>query len=191
MADHFNIPNSITWLRIALIPLFVVVFFFPGHWSGPVAAAIFALAGFTDWLDGYLARKLGLTSGFGEFLDPVADKLMVSTALVLLVAVESGPYEMPLALASTIIIGREITVSALREWMAKIGEHSRVKVSFVGKSKTMFQIVAIVMLLYRNPLLEIPIYEIGLFLLIFAAGLTLWSMFRYIRGAWPVLKGEL
>lgn len=191
MADHFNIPNSITWLRIALIPLFVVVFFIPGYWSGPLAAGIFGLAGITDWLDGYLARKMGLMSGFGEFLDPVADKLMVSTALVLLVAVEDGPYRLPLALASTIIIGREITVSALREWMAKIGEHGRVKVSWVGKSKTTFQIVAIALLLYSHPLWGLPTYDIGLLLLIFAAGLTLWSMFRYVRGAWPILKGEL
>lgn len=191
MADHFNVPNSITWLRIALIPLFVVVFVFPSQWSGPLAAAIFALAGITDWLDGFLARKMGLMSPFGEFLDPVADKLMVSTALVLLVAMEAGRYPIALALAAAIIIGREITVSALREWMAKIGEHGRVKVSWVGKSKTTFQIVAIVLLLYGRPLWGLPVYELGLLLLIFAAGLTLWSMFRYIRGAWPVLKGEL
>lgn len=190
MADHFNLPTSITWLRIALIPLFVVVFIFPAPWSGPTAAGIFMLAGITDWLDGYLARKLGMMSAFGEFLDPVADKLMVSTALVLLVAAEPGPYRLALAISAAIIIGREITVSALREWMAKIGEHGRVKVSWVGKSKTTFQIVAIILLIYRQPFREIPIYEIGLFLLVFSAGLTLWSMFRYIRGAWPVLKGD-
>lgn len=191
MSDHFNVPTSITWLRIALIPLFVVVFFAPSLWAGPAAAGIFALAGITDWLDGYLARRMGLMSPFGEFLDPVADKLMVSTALVLLVAAETGPYKLPLALSAAIIIGREITVSALREWMAKIGEHGRVKVSWVGKSKTTFQIVAIILLLYGLPVRGFPTYDAGMGLLVFAAGLTLWSMYRYIRGAWPVLKGEM
>lgn len=190
MSDHFNLPNSITWLRIALIPMFVVVFFTPAPWAGPVAAAIFALAGITDWLDGYLARRMQLLSPFGEFLDPVADKLMVSTALVLLVA-EAQEYQMAVALSAAIIIGREITVSALREWMAKIGEHGRVKVSWVGKSKTLVQIVAIMLMLYRIPLAGLATYDLGMLLLVFAAGLTLWSMFRYIRAAWPVLRGEI
>ncbi len=190
MTVHFNVPNSITWLRIALIPLFVVVFFLRVDWSGPVAAGIFMLAGLTDWLDGYLARRLGQMSGFGAFLDPVADKLMVTTALVLLVAADDTPYTMALALSAAIIIGREIAVSALREWMAKIGEHGLVRVNWVGKYKTTFQITALVLMIYHQPLLGMPIYDIGLFLLMFAAGLTLWSMFRYLRGAWPVLKRE-
>lgn len=189
MTVHFNIPNSITWLRIALIPLFVLVFFLKADWSDPAAAGIFMLAGFTDWLDGYLARRLGQMSGFGAFLDPVADKLMVTTALVLLVARDDSPYTMALALSAAIIIGREIAVSALREWMAKIGEHGLVKVNWIGKYKTTFQIMALVLMIYRQPLLGMPVYDIGLFLLVFAAGLTIWSMFRYLSGAWPVLRG--
>ncbi len=190
MTVHFNIPNSITWLRIALIPLFVLVFFLPVSWSGPVAAGIFLLAGITDWLDGYLARRLKQMSGFGAFLDPVADKLMVTTALVLLVATDDSPYTLALALSAAIIIGREIAVSALREWMAKIGEHGLVKVSWVGKYKTTFQIMALVLMIYRQPIAGQPVYDLGLFLLVFAAGLTIWSMFRYLRGAWPVLRRD-
>jgi CDP-diacylglycerol--glycerol-3-phosphate 3-phosphatidyltransferase len=175
-----NIPNLLTWLRIALIPLIVVVFYLPGAWSGPASAAIFALAGLTDWLDGYLARKLGQTSSFGAFLDPVADKLMVAAALVLLVDKMGGVL---LAAAAIVIIGREIAISALREWMAEIGQRGKVAVSSLGKVKTTAQMVAIFLLLYQQPLLGYDLHALGLVLLYVAAALTLWSMIQYLRAA--------
>ncbi|MFP4080118.1 MAG: CDP-diacylglycerol--glycerol-3-phosphate 3-phosphatidyltransferase [Ectothiorhodospira sp.] len=176
----FSIPNLLTWLRIALIPLIVVAFYYPHPWAGPASALIFALAGITDWLDGYLARRLGQTSHFGAFLDPVADKLMVATALVLLV---DQPGGIALVLASVVIIGREIAISALREWMAKIGQSGAVAVSWIGKFKTTAQMIAIFLLLYGQPILGLPSVGIGLALLYLAAVLTLWSMFHYLRAA--------
>lgn len=182
-----NLPNLLTLLRITLIPVLVVVFYLPGSWSPFLSAAVFGLAAITDWLDGYLARRLGLTSSFGEFLDPVADKLMVATALLLLVAAHrSAAFTIPAA----IIVGREITISALREWMSALGEMARVRVHKIGKIKTIVQMVAVTMLLYRNPLLGLPIGLIGHALLIAAAGLTIWSMFIYMRSAWPILSRE-
>jgi CDP-diacylglycerol--glycerol-3-phosphate 3-phosphatidyltransferase len=175
-----NIPTLITWLRIALIPLIVVVFYLPVSWAGPASAGIFALAGITDWLDGYLARKLGQTSRFGAFLDPVADKLMVAAALVLLVDQMGGVL---LAAAAIVIIGREIAISALREWMAEIGQRGRVAVSNLGKLKTTAQMVAIFLLLYHQPLFGVPVVGVGLILLYVAAALTLWSMIQYLMGA--------
>ncbi|MDX9766793.1 MAG: CDP-diacylglycerol--glycerol-3-phosphate 3-phosphatidyltransferase [Ectothiorhodospiraceae bacterium] len=176
-----NIPNLLTWLRIALIPLIVVTFYYlPIAWAGPVSAIIFAVAGLTDWLDGYLARRLGQTSRFGAFLDPVADKLMVAAALVMLVDVHGGLW---LTVAAIVIIGREIAISALREWMAEIGQRAKVAVSFLGKLKTTAQMVAIFMLLYHYPLLGVPMREVGLWLLYAAAVLTLWSMASYLRAA--------
>lgn len=180
-------PNLLTLFRIALIPVLVVVFFLPFHWSPPVSAAIFALAATTDWFDGYLARRLKQSSPFGAFLDPVADKLMVAVALVLLV--EANPNWW-VAIAAAIIIGREITVSALREWMAEMGARGRVAVSPVGKVKTATQMVAITMMLFRWSLGWLPIYFIGLALLFIAALLTLWSMSAYLQAAWPQMRAS-
>jgi len=188
---QFNLPNSLTWLRIWLIPLFVAVFYLPqgwvpGHLVNLVATLIFALAGITDWLDGWLARRLNQTSAFGAFLDPVADKLMVAAALIVLVDLERAGVGV-----SLIIIGREIAISALREWMAKEGQSRSVAVSFVGKVKTTAQIVAILLLLYHDPLLGWPqTVVLGTWLLNLAAVLTLWSMFHYLRMAWAALKNQ-
>jgi CDP-diacylglycerol--glycerol-3-phosphate 3-phosphatidyltransferase len=184
MAGHFNLPNTLTWIRIALIPLFVIVFYLPVPWARPASAIVFSLAGITDWLDGYYARKLGLTSAFGAFLDPVADKLMVAVALVLLVQQDT---RISVTLAAAVIIGREITISALREWMAELGRRSHVAVSRIGKFKTIAQITALIMMLYHDRLLFIPMYEAGYVFLLIAAVLTLWSMARYLMAAWPIL----
>ncbi len=180
-----NIPNSLTLLRILLIPVLIVVFYLPFKWTHAAAAAMFAVGAITDWLDGYLARRLDQTSRFGAFLDPVADKLLVAVALVLLVQTDPRAW---LAITAAIIIGREIAVSALREFMAEMGQRSKVKVAVVGKVKTVAQMFAIVLMLYRMPIGDVPVYEIGFVLLVIAAGLTLWSMFVYLRAAWPSLK---
>jgi CDP-diacylglycerol--glycerol-3-phosphate 3-phosphatidyltransferase len=184
---NWNIPNSLTLLRIILIPVIVLVFYAPNAWSHLASAAVFALAALTDWLDGYLARRLKQLSVFGAFLDPVADKLMVAVALVLLV--QENPY-MLFAIPAAIIIGREIAISALREWMSEIGARTRVAVSIIGKIKTTAQMVAILLLLYKADLGTFPTYDVGLFLLYAAAILTLWSMVVYLRAAWPMLTGN-
>jgi len=184
----WTIPNILTALRIGLIPVFVVFFYLPVGWSHLMTTAIFALAALTDWLDGYLARRLGETSAFGAFLDPVADKLMVATALVLLVDDNPTSYHgILMAIPATIIIGREITISALREWMAELGATGKVAVQFIGKVKTTVQMLALLLLLYREPIEGLPVAEIGFFLLYVAALLTLWSMSVYLKAAWPVL----
>ena len=170
-----------------LIPVLVVVFLLPVAWSNLVCTVIFALAAITDWLDGYLARRWQQTSAFGAFLDPVADKLIVATALVLLVKAIPNGW---MAIAATIIIGREIAVSALREWMAQIGSRGKVAVSMVGKIKTTAQMIALLLLLYREPLFGLPIQDMGLGFLLVAAILTLWSMFHYLAAAWPSLRGR-
>jgi len=180
-------PNLLTLLRIALIPVFVLVFLLPYAWAPPVTCAIFALAGITDWLDGYLARRFNESSAFGQFLDPVADKLMVTTALILLLSYDPRLW---LTIAVIIIIGREITISALREWMAELGVSKHVAVSFVGKVKTMVQMLAIGFMLFQYPLGPVPIYAIGVVLLFVAAGLTLWSMVLYLIAAWPDLSRD-
>ena len=180
-----NIPNQLTLLRILLIPVFVLVFYLPFSWNNLFACAIFVLAAVTDVLDGYLARKLNQTSLLGAFLDPVADKLMVAVVLVLLV--QQNPV-IHLALPAAIIIGREITVSALREWMAEIGARSKVAVSVLGKVKTIAQMVALGFLIFKDSVLGLPVYTIGLVLLYIAAFLTLASMFQYLLVAWPKLK---
>ncbi len=180
-----NIPNSLTLLRIILIPVFVLVFYLPFKSSNLLACAIFTLAALTDMLDGYLARKLGQISKLGAFLDPVADKLMVAVVLVLLV--QQDPRVL-LALPAAVIIGREITVSALREWMAELGAGSKVAVSIYGKIKTIAQMVALILLVYRYDIGPLPVYDIGLVLLYIAAALTLWSMVQYIASAWPRLR---
>ena len=186
-----DVPNILTLLRIALIPVFVVCFYLPVPWAHPVSALLFALAAVTDWLDGYLARRLQQTSPFGAFLDPVADKLMVAAALVLLVEHNPTRYAgIFMAIPAIIIIGREIAISALREWMAELGARAMVAVSFIGKVKTTLQMVAIILLLYRLPLAGIPVAETGFWLLYVAAGLTLWSMVVYLRVAWPLLNGS-
>lgn len=183
----WNIPILLTLLRMLLIPVFVGLFYIPGRWTPVACTLVFTLAAVTDWMDGYLARRWGQVSPLGAFLDPVADKLMVAVALVLLVDAHPSPL---LALPAAVIIGREITVSALREWMAELGARSRVAVSLVGKLKTGAQMVAIILLIFRYPLFGLPIYEIGLVLLYVAAVLTLWSMLIYLRLAWPDLVGS-
>ncbi len=187
-----DLPNALTWLRIALIPLFVLLFFLPVWWGRPAAAVIFGIAGLTDWLDGYLARKFDVASNFGAFLDPVADKLLVVTALVLLASDASGLLGIIVTIAACIIIGREITISALREWMAELGKRGQVAVSKVGKYKTTAQIIALLFMLYgdpaRGPFQALPVYAIGVGFLIVAAALTLWSMVVYLRSAWPYLN---
>jgi CDP-diacylglycerol--glycerol-3-phosphate 3-phosphatidyltransferase/cardiolipin synthase len=180
----WNTPNILTLLRIVLIPVFVGVFYLPAPWGRLACAVVFAVAAVTDWFDGYLARRLGQTSPLGAFLDPVADKLMVAVALVLLV--QADPRAV-LALPAAVIIGREITVSALREWMAELGARSRVAVSALGKFKTTAQMVAILLLILDDSLWNLPVYYLGLALLYLAAILTLWSMMLYLRAAWPSL----
>jgi CDP-diacylglycerol--glycerol-3-phosphate 3-phosphatidyltransferase/cardiolipin synthase len=190
---RLNVPNALTAVRIALIPALVVLYYLPYHWAHPVAALVFTLAGITDWLDGYLARRLSQTSAFGAFADPVADKLIIATALVLLVAdaATQRPWlSVSITLSSAVIIGREITVSALREWMAELGARAHVAVSGVGKLKTTSQIVAVILMLYEEPLFGLPTYEIGFVSLFVAAALTLWSMFMYLQVAWPILRAE-
>src|ERR1700691_4062506 len=186
--SHWNLPNTLTWLRILMIPAILVLFYLPYWWKDPAACAAFALAGITDSLDGYFARKWGLTSRLGAFLDPGADKLIVATALVLIVS--GDPTSWFLMVAAIVIIGREIAVSALREWMAEIGARGRIKVSMWGKIKTIMQIVGLSFLLYRRDLLGIPVYKLGLVLTGIAAVLTLWSMFLYLKLAWPELRGS-
>ncbi len=179
-----TIPTVLTLMRIVMIPVLVVVFYLPMEWANAAAVVVFVLAAITDWLDGWVARRFGMTSNFGAFLDPVADKLMVTVALVIIV--QRHP-EMLLAFAAAIIIGREITVSALREWMAALGESARVKVAWTGKIKTIMQMVAIGFLLYGEALWLLPVLEIGRWLLLVAAALTIVSMVAYLRAAWPAL----
>ncbi|MDE1463470.1 CDP-diacylglycerol--glycerol-3-phosphate 3-phosphatidyltransferase [Spartinivicinus poritis] len=179
-----NIPNILTSLRIILIPIIVVVYYVPMPWSYHVSAIIFAVAAVTDWFDGYLARKLNQTTPFGAFLDPVADKLMVVAALVLLVEEHANFW---LTLPALIIVGREIVISALREWMAELGKRTSVAVSFVGKLKTTAQMLAIFVLLTAPAGIESTGYFIGFGLLYLAAILTLWSMVVYLKAAWPDL----
>ena len=180
-----NIPNLLTWFRIMLIPVFLGVFYLPDttlslHHKHLVSTVIFALAALTDWLDGYLARALNQTSAFGAFLDPVADKLMVAAALIMLVKL--GHVDMVIAF---IIIGREIAISALREWMAQLGESKSTAVSMLGKVKTVFQMIAILLLLCHESLIGLPANTLGTLLIYFAAVLTLWSMVYYLKLALP------
>ncbi|WP_165855182.1 CDP-diacylglycerol--glycerol-3-phosphate 3-phosphatidyltransferase [Marinobacter sp. JSM 1782161] len=180
-----NLPNVLTMSRIVMIPVFVIVFYLPFDWRFMVSAAIFALAGATDWLDGYLARKLNQSTPFGAFLDPVADKLMVAVALTLLV---EEHHSISLTLPAMIIIGREIVISALREWMAEMGKRASVAVSYIGKIKTTAQMVSIIMLL-AFPLGTIGA-QFGKLLLYIAAILTLWSMILYLKAAWGQMFPE-
>ena len=184
---RFNVPNALTWMRIVMIPLFVGVYYFPPTWLAQpeqnlIATVIFVVAALTDLLDGYLARKLNQVSAFGAFLDPVADKLMVAAALIVLVDLNRLN-----AVIAVIIIGREITISALREWMAHLGAAKSVAVSLVGKIKTVSQMVAIPMLLYHNAIGAFRPQQWGTGLILLAAALTLWSMFYYLKMAVPTV----
>lgn len=186
----FNIPILLTWLRIILIPLLIAIYYVPDSWVVDVgrdlaAMLVFVVASVTDWLDGYLARRWNETSAFGAFLDPVADKLVVAAALIMLV--QLGRLD---AIFAAIIIGREITISALREWMAQIGAHKSVAVSMVGKIKTAAQMVSIPMLLYHNPINGLDVQMVGTWLIYVASVLTLWSMGYYMRMAWPHLEEQ-
>jgi CDP-diacylglycerol--glycerol-3-phosphate 3-phosphatidyltransferase len=190
----FPIANILTVARIIMIPLVVVLFYMPQPWAKAATGWVFIFAAVTDSLDGYLARKLGQTSALGAFLDPVADKLMVAVALILLVS-----YDPPLlrlfvfdphvaiTLAAAVIVGREITISALREWMAEVGARAKVAVSSIGKIKTIVQMTGLSMMLFREDVWFIPAFEMGFYCLFAAAALTLWSMIVYLRAAWPDL----
>jgi phosphatidylglycerophosphate synthase len=211
----WNLPNTLTWLRIFAIPLVVMFFYLPFQWADPAAGLLFAVAGITDSLDGYFARRMKQTSRLGAFLDPVADKLIVAVALVLLVSKEMPKIIVPglegidgghatlrpesvraiLVLCSIVIIGREIAISALREWMAEIGQRGKVKVSNLAKLKTIVQIVGLSCMLFRwnlplFPGFALPLFEIGLLLTVAAAVLTLISAVSYLRAAWPDLQGS-
>ena len=181
-----NIPNLLTLARIVFIPLLVVLFYLPFTWSMPLAAALFALAAVTDWLDGYLARRWDQSTPFGAFLDPVADKLMVAVALALLIERYEAIW---LTLPALVIIGREIVISALREWMAEMGQRGQVAVSWIGKVKTTLQMIALLVLLAFAP--GTPIALLGVATLYVAALLTLWSMYLYLKAAWPHLSSSM
>jgi CDP-diacylglycerol--glycerol-3-phosphate 3-phosphatidyltransferase len=179
---ELNLPTYLTLLRIALIPILVILFYLPWKGAHAACAIVFLCAGITDWLDGYLARRMGLTTRFGAFLDPVADKLMVAVTLVLIVQADPSPL---VAVSAAIIVGREITIASLREWMAEIGQRGKVEVSRLGKWKTTAQMVSITMLLFAMDIWTHTLKGLGQFLLFVAAGLTLWSMILYLRAALP------
>ena len=182
-----NFAIILTLFRIAAIPAVVICFYSTIPNARPIAAILFGIAAVTDFIDGWVARRFNQTSRFGEFLDPVADKLMVAIVLVMLVQAESGWFEDIIAM---IIIGREITVSALREWMATIGERANVKVGMAGKVKTTFQMFGIAFMVYKVPMFGIDMYTAGFALLVIAAGLTIWSMFIYLKAAWPFIMSD-
>jgi CDP-diacylglycerol--glycerol-3-phosphate 3-phosphatidyltransferase len=175
-----KVPTWLTLLRIALLPVVVIVFYLDAYWARPLSCFIFILAGITDWLDGYLARRWAVESRFGAFLDPVADKLMVATVLILIVEFDNSPW---LTIPAIVIIGREITISALREWMAEMGQRGKVAVGWIGKVKTTAQITALSLLLYLHDFLGLPIYQMGMAALYVATILTIWSMVGYMRAA--------
>jgi CDP-diacylglycerol--glycerol-3-phosphate 3-phosphatidyltransferase len=184
-----TIPNILTLMRIGLIPVFVIAFYLPFEWSNQAATLLFCIAAITDWFDGYMARRLNITTRFGAFLDPVADKLMVAASLILIVDSNPTTYSgVWLAIPAIVIIGREITISALREWMAEIGASRKIAVSMMGKVKTTAQMLALVLLLYQEPLWGISTALAGFVMLYLAAILTLWSMIIYLQAAWSSLK---
>lgn len=196
-----NLPNILTFLRIAVIPFLVLVFYLPVDWGHAAAAALFALASITDWLDGYLARTLKLFTKLGAFLDPLADKLMVSIALVLVIgepqfqfiSLSSVVYAVPVAaitIPCAIIVSREIVVSALREWMAEVGKRTSVAVSYLGKVKTTIQMIAVTILLYCDPTTNVYLVILGYLFLYLAVVLTIWSMLIYLKATWPELKDQ-
>ena len=175
-----SIPTWLTLLRIVMLPIIVVVFYVDEIWARPLSCLLFSIAGITDWLDGYLARRWRTESRFGAFLDPVADKLLVATVLILIVEFDATPW---LTIPAVIIIGREITISALREWMAEMGERNKVAVGWIGKLKTTVQMIALGCLLFNLDFLGLPIYRIGIVGLYVATVLTVWSMIIYMRAA--------
>lgn len=183
-----NLPNVITVTRILLIPVFIVLYMLQKDWSIFAASVLFALAAITDWLDGYLARRLDQTTPFGAFLDPVADKLIVVAALIILVAYHNNPW---LTLPSLIIVGREIVISALREWMAEVNDSVAVAVSYLGKIKTTLQMIALTLLLSQPVGNDSSALQIGYILLYLAAVMTLWSMWQYLQAAWSSLSRGL
>jgi cardiolipin synthase (CMP-forming) len=190
-ASLLNVPMLLTWARIAMIPMVVGVYYLPDtwlpmHWRNVTGCVLFTLAAITDAVDGWYARKYGLTTRLGAFLDPVADKLMVCAALVVLLSLDRVD-----GFVALIIIGREIAVSALREWMAQIGASANVAVNWLGKMKTIMQMIAIPVLLFHDPLFGvIPVAAIGTVLIYIAAALTVYSMFYYLKLAWPYLSGR-
>jgi CDP-diacylglycerol--glycerol-3-phosphate 3-phosphatidyltransferase len=181
-----NIPNSLTLFRIAIIPVFILVFYWPHPEAHIYATSLFFIAGISDWFDGYLARKLNQQSSLGAFIDPLADKLMVVIVLVLLVA--KHPDNNWLLFSTLVIIAREIVISSLREWMAAQGKDDMVVVSFAGKAKTFAQLWALGFLIYAQDLFGLPIFTIGIALIVWAAVLTLFSMITYLRSAWSTIK---
>jgi len=183
-----NLPNILTVSRVVLIPVMLIFFYLPFEWNRIAACTVFFFASITDFFDGYFARKHKTFSKFGAFLDPVADKLTVTTALIILL--QDNP-SIPMMIATAVIVGRELTISALREWMADLGERTTVNVAYIGKVKTLFQMFAIGFLLYQNALWGIPVYTIGLTLLYIATALTIWSMYVYLRAAWPMMKEKI
>lgn len=186
-SPHYTIPNLLTMMRVVLIPIFIVVYYLPFDGRYLLAAVLFALAGITDWFDGYLARKWGQVTKLGAFLDPVADKLMVAVALVVLVEAHASVW---LTLPALVIISREITISALREWMAEVGKRANVAVSFLGKVKTTVQMVAITGLLAKDPMMVDWVVLLAYVLLYIATAITLWTMFVYLKAAWPDLTAR-
>jgi CDP-diacylglycerol--glycerol-3-phosphate 3-phosphatidyltransferase/cardiolipin synthase len=184
---RFNLPTILTLGRVAVIPLVLALFYVNWPQARHAAALLFVVAALTDWLDGYLARLWDQTSAFGAFLDPVADKLLVAVALVMLL--RDDPRSL-MGILVAIIIGREITISALREWLAELGQRTRVAVSWVGKLKTAFQMTSISLMLWQTDLGPVHVYQIGYGLLFAASALTIWSMLAYLRAAWPVLRGN-
>lgn len=184
---RITLPTALTLFRIVLLPVMIVVFYAPFRGANIAAALIFIAAAITDWLDGWIARRWNMGSAFGAFLDPVADKLMVAVTLFLLVQDNPTPL---LAVTSAVIVGREISISALREWMAEIGQRARVGVAMIGKIKTAMQIVAIIVLLHQRDFPELRYYRIGEGLLVIAAVLTIWSGLLYVRAAWPILRQQ-
>ncbi|MDR3417088.1 MAG: CDP-diacylglycerol--glycerol-3-phosphate 3-phosphatidyltransferase [Nevskia sp.] len=183
-----NTPTILTMGRVAVIPVVLGLFYVDWPPARHVAALLFIAASITDWLDGYLARRWNQTSAFGAFLDPVADKLLVAVALVMLLRDDPGSV---MGVLVAVIIGREITISALREWLAELGQRKRVAVGMAGKLKTVFQMTAISLMLWQTSIGPLHVYLIGYVLLFLAAALTLWSMVLYLRAAWPVMRDGL
>ncbi|WP_020648827.1 CDP-diacylglycerol--glycerol-3-phosphate 3-phosphatidyltransferase [Solimonas variicoloris] len=187
---RLNLPLVLTLLRVAVIPVVLGLFYVQWAHARQVATVLYAAAAITDWLDGYLARRWKQTTKFGAFLDPVADKLLVAVCLVMLLRdayVQNSPADL-LGVLVAIIIGREITISALREWMAELGARTSVAVSWVGKWKTAVQMTAIGMMIWQTRTFGIAWYELGYWLLFVAAALTIWSMVIYLRAAWPMMR---
>lgn len=187
-----NLPTILTLGRVAVIPLVLGFFYLDWPYARQSAALLFIAASITDWLDGWLARRWNQTSNFGAFLDPVADKLLVAVALIMLLRDDTQQVvgHQLMAVLVAVIIGREITISALREWLAELGQRKRVAVGTIGKVKTGFQMTAISLMLWQAPIGPIPIYLIGYMLLFAASLLTLWSMVIYLRAAWPVMRQD-